>query len=215
MKNFLAAVGFLTLLGVTILGIILLLIWSDLPLDPRALLGLTQQTPVVEVNPSRNSDGSILNKTNPLQTEPSLVLPTQAPTPTPIPDPVAYRSEVIVRTKRFADSLSSLYDENKKLQENPQLLNDPEWRDELRVILDLLVEDAQALGDIQPVPAEYQEINDQLRQVGPQAEQLRENYLHGIETGNQDALTAAGKNMQSIIDTMRQVQALMVAAGWE
>ena len=45
-----------------------------------------------------------------------LPLPTQEPTLTPVPDPVYYRNEVILRTKNFANTMESFFEVNEKLR---------------------------------------------------------------------------------------------------
>lgn len=143
-----------------------------------------------------------------------LPVSTLPPTPTLVPDPAAYRSEVMVRAKRFGAALDSLNQENGKLGQNPELLKDPQWQQGMQAILDEFAASAQALGEVQPVPAEYQSIQDWLVKVGPEAQQLKENYRSGMESGDLQSFRAAGDNLNHIREDMLQAQSETVKAGW-
>jgi hypothetical protein len=147
---------------------------------------------------------------------PTPVLPTFAPpaTATPLPDPAAYRVHVVVRARYLAAALDAFMQVNARLQEDEGLVNEAGWRSEAQAALDELAAAAESLGAIGTVPPEYAVIADRLRQVGPEAQALRADYLTGIQTGDQEALRRAGEAMGRITELMAAAQAEMTTAGW-
>jgi hypothetical protein len=141
--------------------------------------------------------------------------PTLVSEPTPIPDPVEYRTRVVLRAKQFATALEAFWDVNDRVQENPALFGDLEWQSEIRATLDEFVVASEALSEIQPVPNEYQAIDEQLNQIGILAEVLETNYLLGLDTGDERYFEAVEQNLDLIIDHLTHAQVLMIAAGWE
>ncbi len=144
-----------------------------------------------------------------------LPLPSQEPTAVSPLDPVDYRNEVILRTKNFANTLESFFEVNEKLRADPNLLHDEEWLREVRSRLDLFVSAAVDIGKVEPAPAEYSLIQAALQSVGPHAQNLRENYLVGVETQNRDAMNKASEELNQIYDAMGRVESEMVKAGWQ
>jgi hypothetical protein len=143
-----------------------------------------------------------------------LPLPTFPPTATPVPNPVTYKAEVLLRLKRFALALDSFYAQNDKLAKTEGGMQNETWRQEMRAVLAEVVASGEALGQAGPAPAEWSDIQVLLEQVGPEVEQLRSNYLQGIETGDQNSLKAAGENLKHIQDILTQVQVQTARAGW-
>jgi hypothetical protein len=144
-----------------------------------------------------------------------LPLSTQAPTTTPIPDPVSYRNEVILRTKNFANTLESFFGVNERLRADPNLLHDEAWRKEVRSRLDLFAEAGVDMGKVKPAPGEYAAIQAVLEIVGPHAQNLRDQYLLGIETEDREMMKKASSELDQIYDAMNRLQSEMIKAGWQ
>lgn len=217
MRNCLALVGFIVFVILLIVGVYLLLSWVDLASDVEEAVFPQTQDPTLSALETRAAAGADIQRTYPLgeSNPPPFQLPTPTIdfTPTPIPDPVVYRTEVLIRARSFASALDSFYGVNGRLQEDPELLDDPAWQNEMRTILDNLVETAYSMGQV-PVPEEYRDINDWLVRVGPEATALRESYLNGILTENEQDFRDAGESLQRIIEYMRQAEQAMLEAGW-
>jgi hypothetical protein len=199
LKNCLAIIGLVLVLILSILGIIIITgiyDFGDL---------LVQGTPFVDIP----------TPTTAISTAVPVPTLTLIPEPTPIPDPVEYRTRVVLRAKQFATALETFWDVNDRVQENPALFEDPEWRSEIRATLDEFVVASEALSEIQPVPDEYQAIGEQLSQIGTLARELEGNYLQGLDTGDERYFEAVDQNLNRIIDHLTQAQVLMIAAGWE
>ncbi len=199
MRNCLAIIGIIFILIVLVLGIIIFTGVFD--------LGdlLVQGTPFVDPP----------TPTVALITPLPVPTPTLVPEPTPIPDPVEYRTRVVLRAQQFATALEAFWDVNDRVQENPALFDDPEWRSEIRATLDEFVTASETLSGITPVPEEYQAISEQLNQIGALAGELEGNYLLGLDTGDERYFEAVDQNLARIIDHLTQAQVLMIAAGWE
>ena len=170
------------------------------------------QTPVLNPVATDIFDTTRIEKTNLVD---DLPLPTAQPTATPVPDPVYYRNEVLLRTKHFANAMDSFFDQNGLLKSNPELMRSEEWRREMQVRLDAFTNAAWALGMVSPVPAEYQSIQDVVELVGPHAQKLSENYMAGIQNESQDSMKVAGEELDAIYQAMTQLQVEMVKAGWK
>lgn len=201
MRNCLALMGviFLVLL---VLGAALLY-----TADPEQLRALIEETGAAEVEVFVTQVG----------TPQILELPTPVllPSPTALPDAAAYRTRVLIRARHFATSLEEFMRISERLQEDAALINSPEWRSEVQGALDELALAAQRLSGFSAVPPEYAAIAAWLDRVGPEAENLRANYLQAVQSSDQALFTAAGENLTRISEYMRQAQLEMAAAGWQ
>lgn len=212
MKNCLAVFGlvFLVLiLGAVILGV---MVFMDQPVNFESGI------PTIQVNPSPgNSGGSVIDRQYPLEGAPlpTTRIETLLPTATTLPDPVVYKTTVLLRARSFGAYLDEFMTLNQELQEDPALLSDPAWQTEVRTTLDLFVGSARDLSNTGTVPTEYQAIHQWLVQVGPEAEALRNNYIQGMEQGDQAYLQAAAENMSRIVELMSKAEVAMVQSGWE
>jgi hypothetical protein len=144
-----------------------------------------------------------------------LPVPTPLPTPTSIPDPVFYRNEVMLRARHFANTLESFFEQNEKLRGNPDLMRQEDWLREMQVRLDMFAAAAWNLGMVEPAPDEYQALQSLLKSAGPHAQNMRDNYLLGIQQESQDHMRVASDELDKIYEVMAQVQAEMVKAGWQ
>lgn len=218
MKNCLAFIGFLFLVIILLGGALFFFLFAgqDLPSFEGVPFLSSRPTQMIQVNPL---DGNAVVEKKSLVDQLPLptAIPTDTPVPTatPIPDPVVYQSEVMLRARQFATALDSFNQVNSKLSQNPALSKDSDWQREMQTNLDALVATAQALGGVQAVPDQDRAIQAWLVKVGEDTLKLQQNYLNGIETGDQQALQAAGDNMNSIREDMLQAQAETVKAGWK
>ncbi len=217
MKDCLAIIGLIFILLITIaIGGALYWVYIGQPLPAQTSQGLAEKlfasTPQVSVS----SGEVVIQKESlvPTLSEPT-PLPTLTPTPTPIPDPAVYRSEVMLKAKRFGVALESFYQENGKIGQDASLLNDAQWQSGMGAILDELVASAQALSTISPVPEEDQALQGSLAQIGPETQALSEAFRQGMQTGDEAALKAAGDHLSQIQTIMLQAQDEAAKAGWK
>jgi hypothetical protein len=205
LKNCLAIIGLVFVLIVSVLGIIIFTGIYDL----EGLL--VQGTPFVQGTPLFE----LPTPTTAITTAIPVPTLTLIPEPTQVPDPVEYRTRVVLRAKHFATALEAFWDVNDRVQQDPALFEDPEWRSEVRATLDEFVEASELLSGIRPVLVEYQPIGEQLDQIGALAAELEGNYLLGLETGDERYFEAVDNNLNQIVERLTQAQVLMIAAGWE
>lgn len=163
--------------------------------------------------------GVQIERSNPLAGQPMptpfiTVPPTATPTPPPPLDPVVYRTEVTLRARDFGTALQAFININDQLAKNNALLADPTWQNQVGPILDQVAASGQALASVGPAPVEYGQIDEWLKKVGPESDRLRQNYRQALDSGNLNALRAAGDNFIRITDDLRQAQTEMVKAGW-
>lgn len=144
--------------------------------------------------------------------------PVEVPTPTstPIPpmDPTVYRSEVIIRLKRFVGALETWMQLNDRLAANRDLLTDPAWRNDAGTALDRAAAESIGLAEVGPPPAEYQGIAELLKRVSVNTIGLRDQYRHALDTGNTDSFKAAGEHFSQLKAYLTQAVDAMVSAGW-
>jgi hypothetical protein len=201
LKNCFAIIGLVSILIIVAVGVIYFS-------GAFSLEGLfVQGTPVVELPPPAASTPTFIPISTPT--------PTLIPEPTPVPDPMDYRTRVLLRARQFAAALEAFWDSNERVQENPGLFDDPEWRSEIRATLDEFVNASESLSAVKPAPDEYQAIDAQLSQIGVIAVELEVNYLQGLETGDERYFEAVNQNINQIVEHLTQAQVLMIAAGWE
>ncbi len=173
--------------------------------DPEQLQALLEEEGAVQVEITPAGTPEIQN----------LETPTLVPSPLPPPAAAAYRARVLIRARHFAAALETFMGANTRLQADPALINNPEWRSEVQAALDELVLAARSLSAFPAVPPEYASIAAWLEQVGPEAESLREVYLQGVQSGDAALLARAGESLNRITEVMRLAQVEMAAAGWQ
>jgi hypothetical protein len=224
-KNCLAVIG----LGVIFLGVVLAVVLApefipELALVRGNLLALDLDRylgePVIDTTISGGSPGQMTSLIEFPPTPTNTIIPTAAPTATPeptatpLPDPVDYRTRVMVRARMFSTAYNAFMETNGRLQSQPDLISDPVWRAQVRASLDEFTAAAWAMSQAGTVPPEYQAVQTWLEAIGPEAEALRSAYLYGIETGDQSSLVAAGQSMDKLVVILTNVEAQMIAAGW-
>jgi hypothetical protein len=158
-----------------------------------------------------------IERTNPLEGQPLPELfptPTLEPTPQPPLDPVVYRTEVTLRAKNFATALEAFFAANDRMAQNPILLDDPAWREELHVLLGEISTTAHSLAEVDPAPVEYDAIDAWLKRVAPEAEGLRLAYLEGLDSRAAEDFTTAGDHFNRIKEYLGEALIEMANAGW-
>jgi hypothetical protein len=212
-KNCLAMIGLIFTCLITLaIGGVLYWIYLGQPLPPQSGPSISEN--LFAVTP----EISVVGGTSRIQKEslvPTLPPPTPRPTATPIPDPVVYRSEVMLKARRFGVALESFYQENGKVGQDASLLSDPQWQTGMNAILDELSASAQELSNISPVPLEVQALQDCLAQISPETEALHQNFEQGMRTADESVLKTAGDHLSQIQALMLQAQAEAAKAGWE
>lgn len=202
MRNCLAVIGALVVLAAALIALVLTYLYfvpGTAPEEPEIISGPSLiQTVIPMPLPSPTP-------------EPTL---TPSPTPTQIPEPVDYRTRVLVRIRQYGSALQSFNDTNIRLQDNPGLINDRDWRLETAAVLDELVMAAERMAQVEPIPPEYGYVAELLDQVSEETSRLRENYATAINTGSPQFFEVAGENLNQISVLMVQVEAATIAAGW-
>jgi hypothetical protein len=217
-NNCLGFLGLVVLVLLVALGVVLALAFLNIdPLSPQPLTidGTPAFPSDLEALETLVGSGPRIEWSNPLEGEP---LPTQVPPETPTPviplDPSVYRTEVMLQSENFGSALQAFLDQNEKLAENEDLLNDPTWVENMQGAIEQVYASGWALASVGPAPAEYQAIDAWLKRVGPEVEGLRENYLAGMETKETPFFTAASDNLARIREYLLQALAEMSRAGW-
>jgi hypothetical protein len=129
-------------------------------------------------------------------------------------DPGVYRAEVMIQARSFGSALEAFLEANEKLAGDNALLDDPDWQNEMRAIVEQVKASGLGLAGVGPPPGEYQAIDDWLERVGPEAEGLRDNYLQALDTRDPQFFAAASDNFARIKEYLYQALEEMARAGW-
>lgn len=180
---------------------------SDLPLPTPEF------KPTIKVNPG------VLEAqwSNPLVALPTPTdIPTLEPTPTQIPplSPEVYRAETMARMKDFAAAMERWVNANDRLSRDNTLIDDLNWRSEVKVDLESITMTAQALGNVGPAPAEYQGIDTWIKRVPSDAAALQTSYLAALDARSPESFLISGDHFKRIKDDLAQAVQEMIAQGW-
>ena len=247
-KNCLASLGLIFLILLAALGATLALAFFDIT-GTGPSLSLPESLPEISVNGTPVISPGGASGLGPLQTvvsSPSLAgprfellnplegrtsnlsdastpppaLPTAAPTPLPLLDPLVYRTEIELRLRHFGAALEAFMSGNDELAKDSSLISNEEWRSKMAVALDDVAASGKALGEVGPPPVEYEAINAWLQRVGPQSESLRDHYRQALEGGGAESggpaasFTAAGDDFARIKAYLFAALDEMSKAGW-
>lgn len=232
-KNFLAFLGFvflvLLLIGsVTAMGG--LYDWLGIITLPNGLRATVVSLPdtvqtlkatdsgIGKVEWSNPLDGLIVSTSTPAPTETPVPTPTFEPTATatPIPplDPQVYQAETLNRMQSFASALQHWMTLNNAFAADNEKLNDPAWKDEVRVALADIRSTGSDLAAVGPAPAEYAQIDAWFDQLGSEANGLADSYGSAVENGDANDFVTASRHFEQIKADLSQAVVEMQAAGW-
>jgi hypothetical protein len=219
-KNILAFFGlvFLTLLilgGVGILaGLYDTLGMVLIPTQVKDLAAkiLTHAPAEVSVQPGGQPEWS-----NPLESLPIVTVtaePTATETPIPPLAPEVYRTETILQLKRLVAALERWLESNGRLAQDNNLVKDPAWTGETETNLREIEQSGADLGNLGPVPQEYQTIDTLLDSVSIEAQELSKSYREAVATADPTGFTDAGMHFTRLKGYLESAVQEMVKQGW-
>lgn len=128
------------------------------------------------------------------------ISPTDIPSSTVAPDTAddVYYQEFLRRFSDYQDAFLSMNDHQQKMQADPSLMLDENWRLEMGFSLGILDVAATKLESIPNVTPKYQQLDLMMKDVGSQTHALVENYASGLDNTDAALIEAAIVNLQNI-----------------
>ncbi|MGH2356332.1 MAG: hypothetical protein ACRDJN_32405, partial [Chloroflexota bacterium] len=116
-----------------------------------------------------------------------------------------YGQKVAASSRRYADALGAFSQLATEAGQRPALILDDVWRTKAAAALAFMMNAADEMAAIQPVPPEMARVSDLLKQIAAETRLLTQDFGHGVD--NLDA-----QRMQSARTRLERIGALATQA---
>jgi len=161
---------------------------------------LNRSLPAVETSPASESviQTAIAKTQISFPTATSIPL-TNTPQPTKIPDLKPYFNKVSPIMISMQSEMEEFMNLNSQIQYSRETFYTLAWRDQINVVLDKLLNSADDLESIEPVPPQVKTFDGYLDQIASEIKMLVANYHLFLDSANLSYLDSATKNIEKIL----------------